>query len=93
MADADALRVQVRVTADLHPELFAALSSVRPRGRADRLRQLALLGLTGQRSAELKPEQAGPEASPVSAEGSVADRPETPDPRRARILGALTLAD
>ena len=91
MADADALRVQVRVTADLHPELFAALSLVRPRGRADRLRQLALLGLTSQRCAD--PREGDPAALPISANGSVADRAETPDPRRARILGALTLAD
>jgi hypothetical protein len=91
MAADDALRVQVRLTADLHPELFAALACVRPRGRADRLRQLALLGLTGQRFAA--PGSAGCEGATERLGGSDNDRPVTADPKRTRILGALTLAD
>ena len=91
MADANALRVQVRVTADLHPELFAALVDVRPRGRADRLRQLALLGLRGQRPVHLSDAGSGAEAD--SPQGPNTTQPETANPRRARILGALTLAD
>jgi hypothetical protein len=91
MAGADALRVQVRITADLHPELFAALVDVRTRGRADRLRQLALLGLTGQRSAHLSDATSG--AGADAPQSSNTTQPEAADPRRARILGALTLAD
>jgi hypothetical protein len=91
MADVDALRVQVRVTADLHPELFAALVDVRPRGRADRLRQLALLGLTGHSSADHR--DAGSGGLTESLQESSTTQPEPPDPRRARILDALTLTD
>ena len=91
MARADALRVQVRLTPDLHPELFTALADVRPRGRADLLRQLALLGLTGQRSVHRRDAESGAEAD--LSQGSSTAQPETADPRRTRILGALTLAD
>ena len=91
MADVDAPRVQVRLTVDLHPELFAALASVRPRGRADRLRQLALLGLTGHRCAEQGDAGSAGPAAPVP--DAVDAETETPDPKRARLLGALTLAD
>jgi len=82
MADAEVLRVQVRLSAELHPELFAALAGARPRGRADRSRQLALLGLTGRRPAD------------AGAPAVVGNGEQTSlDPKRARLLGALTLAD
>jgi hypothetical protein len=91
MADAEALRVQVRLTRDLHPELFVALASLRPRGRADRLRQLALLGLSGHQCAH--PGDAGSAQATEPAQAAADALPETPDPRRARLLGALTLDD
>jgi hypothetical protein len=91
MADVDALRVQVRVIANLHPELFAALAAVRTRGRADRLRQLALLGLTGNRSVDLG--DAGSSGDTEPPQGPGTPQLETADPRRTRILGALTLSD
>lgn len=91
MADVEALRVQVRLSAELHPELFTALVSMRPRGRADRLRQLALLGLTGHRAADSSDSSAaGSAALPATP---VEDRVAPANPKRARILGTLTLAD
>ena len=87
------LRVQVRVSAGLHPELFATLAPIGLRGRADRLRQLALLGLSGQRVAS------GEQSLPVSGPAGVLAEPaaEQRDPalaaRRARVLGALNMAD
>ena len=88
MADADALRVQVRLSAELHPELFKALVCVRPRGRADRLRQLALLGLTGPRATDSGDARSiAPSATPVDEQAA------PPNPKRRRILDTLTLAD
>ncbi|MFE8033860.1 hypothetical protein [Thiohalocapsa marina] len=50
MAAAEPLRIQVRVCAQLHPELYAMLAPIALRGRADRLRQLALFALARQQS-------------------------------------------
>jgi hypothetical protein len=93
MAAAETLRVQVRVSARLHPELFATLAPIGLRGRADRLRQLALLGLSGQRVAN------GGQSLPVNGPAGVSAAPaaEQMDPalaaRRARVLGALSMPD
>ena len=83
MGRAETLRIQVRVCAELHPELHATLRAIGARRRAERLRQLALLGLLG-RSASAPPA----DGSPVA----VATAPAA-DARRARLLGGLTLAD
>lgn len=49
-AEQPQIRIVVKVSADMHPELYAALSEIEnPRGRAERLRFLAtsqLLGLS-----------------------------------------------
>ena len=91
MAGVEALRVQVRLSAELHPELFTALVSMRPRGRADRLRQLALLGLTGHRAADSN--DSSDTRSSALTSSPVEVRVAPPNPKRAHILGALTLAD
>ena len=82
MGRAEVLRIQVRLCAELHPELHATLRAIGARRRAERLRQLALLGLLGQ------------SRQPPSAALCPADA-TTPavDARRARLLGGLTLAD
>jgi len=54
MPGADALRVQVRLSRLTHPELHAALQGLPPRRRADRVRQLALLGLRSLYPSHLK---------------------------------------
>ena len=99
MAAAERLRIQVGVCAHRHPELFAILMRVSQRGRADRLRQLALLGLSGPSRSDAEPAAAtaatpretdarSPPASSIHSE---------PDPQlaadRARLLDALHLSD
>jgi hypothetical protein len=91
MADAETLRVQVQLSPDLHPELFGAVAGLRPRGRAERLRQLALMGLSssgraGEFGVVAETAQAAPE-DPNSLEA------EALSPARARLLAGLTLAD
>jgi len=85
MPDAEVLRVQVRLSGLEHPELHAALGALPLRSRAERLRQLALLGLRGLSLT----------AGSTVAEGQIATvaNPATPDPRRAQLLAALHLDD
>lgn len=87
MPDAELLRIQVHLSLDAHPELFAVLVGLRPRRRAERVRQLALMGLTGLRV----------DARPAAALEAVPAPPPTPTealpPARARLLQALHLAD
>lgn len=99
MAAAERLRIQVGVCARRHPELFASLGAVSRRGRADRLRQLALLGLIGPSRSNAEP-AAATTTSPREAEAR--SPPESslhsePDPQlaadRARLLDALHLSD
>ena len=92
MADAEALRVQVRLSAELHPELFTALVSVRPRGRADRLRQLALVGADRSIEPPIRVIRAPRDQLPSPAT-PVDEQAAPPNPKRARILDTLTLAD
>ncbi|MEA1052991.1 hypothetical protein U5801_24745 [Lamprobacter modestohalophilus] len=99
MAAAERLRIQVGVCARRHPELFAILMRVSLRGRADRLRQLALLGLSGPSRSDAEP-TLGTIAS--HREADARSPPESsihsePDPQlaadRARLLDALHLSD
>ena len=100
MAAAERLRIQVGVCARRHPELFAILMRVSRRGRADRLRQLALLGLSGPSLSDAEP-TLGTIAS--HREADARSPPESssthsePDPQlvadRARLLDALYLSD
>jgi len=84
MPGADALRVQVRLSRLTHPELHAALQGLPPRRRADRVRQLALLGLRSLTASTV----------PVAAtELPVAVAEPASDQRRTRLLASLTLAD
>ncbi|MBK5969321.1 MULTISPECIES: hypothetical protein [Thiorhodovibrio] len=86
MADAEALRVQVHLSPALHPELFGAVAGLRPRGRAERLRQLALMGLSGGRAGVAQAATIVPaEPTPPAAEAL--------SPTRARLLQGLKLAD
>ena len=99
MAAAERLRIQVGVCAGRHPELFACLRAVSQRGRADRLRQLALLGLSGPSRGDAEP-ASGTTAS--QRQEDARSPPECsihsePDPQlaadRARLLDALHLSD
>ena len=73
----DELRVQVRVSAREHPELYSDLAGLRPRCRAERLRQVAIVALMGlARTVE-------PATSP----------PPLPDRRRSKLLNRLKLDD
>ncbi|MEA3643929.1 MAG: hypothetical protein VBE63_28970 [Lamprobacter sp.] len=88
MPDAETLRVQVRLSDLEHPELHAALNALPVRSRAERLRQLALLGWRALASAS------HPTAMSAGAEtASAADTSAAPDPRRAQLLAALRLDD
>ncbi|EIC23833.1 hypothetical protein [Thiorhodovibrio frisius] len=89
MADAEALRVQVHLSPALHPELFGALAGLRPRGRAERLRQLALMGLSGGRAGAAGVAETA-KAMPEDPSPPVA---EALSPNRARLLQGLTLSD
>ena len=70
MAGADGWRIVVSI-GPAHPELRHDLAQIPERGRAERLRQLALLGLNGLRAAPLpSPPPApltAPEPSPLDA--------------------------
>jgi hypothetical protein len=100
MAAAERLRIQVGVCAVRHPELYAILMRVSQRGRADRLRQLALLGLSGPSRGDAEP-TSGSTASPPEADARSPPEPSSiasePDPQlaadRARLLEALHLSD
>ncbi|MFE8031790.1 hypothetical protein [Thiohalocapsa marina] len=94
MAAAETLRIQVCLSAQLHPELFAVLAPLPPRRRAERLRQLTLLGLVAQgrpateagvRGGAILP-QALPEGAPDRADPQL-------EAQRAGLLGALSLTD
>jgi hypothetical protein len=85
MPDAEALRVQVRLSGLEHPELHAALGALPVRSRAERLRQLALLGLRGLSVA--------PASTAAEAQTATITNTAAPDPRRAHLLAALHLDD
>jgi hypothetical protein len=84
MAPADGeLRIQVRISAPEHPELYRHLIGLRPRARAERIRQMAAAVLVGSpRVAEQSVR-----ITETNAEGS------PPDPRRARLLSRLDCED
>jgi len=63
------------------PELRAALALLPPRARAERLRQLALIGLSTLRSAPSAPMVAPPAQAPEPQSGL--------DQRRERLLRSL----
>lgn len=85
MPDADTLRVQVRLSSLEHPELHAALGALPVRSRAERLRQLALLGLRGLSLA--------PASTATGAQTDTVDDTAASDPRRAQLMAALNLDD
>lgn len=99
MAAAETLRIQVGVCARRHPELFACLGAVSRRGRADRLRHLALLGLSAPSRVEAEPgavaassrQAADPRSPPQPPDAPVSDPQLTAE--RARLLKALQLPD
>ncbi len=86
MADAETIRIQVHLSPELHPELFTALAGLRPRGRAERVRQLALMGLAGVQAQATGAVQA-------RAEDSLNQSAVGLSPTRARLLQGLLLAD
>ncbi len=100
MAAAETLRIQVGVCAVRHPELFSSLMAVSQRGRADRLRQLALLGLSGPSHVDAEPTSG---TTAAQREADARSPPEScsihsePDTQlvadRARLLEALHLSD
>ena len=80
--------MQVRLSGLEHPELHAALNALPVRSRAERLRQLALLGWRALALAS------PPTATTAGAEtASAADTSAAPDPRRAQMLASLQLDD
>lgn len=85
MPSADALRVQVRLSSLEHPELHKALGALPARSRAERLRQLALLGLRGLSLA----------TTVAAAEARTSTTADTAaaDPRRAQLLASLRIDD
>jgi hypothetical protein len=85
MAGAEAgWRIVVHIGA-AQPELRAALAEVPVRARAERLRQLALVGLCS-----LRP---GPTSAPSTPESQEPEE-DAPDQRRERLLsGLLHVAD
>jgi predicted component of type VI protein secretion system len=70
MAGADGWRIVVSI-GPAHPELRRDLAQIPERGRAERLRQLALLGLSGLRSAPVPSQPPAlatpPEPTPLDA--------------------------
>ena len=89
MPGADALRVQVRLSGLAHPELYGALGDLPPRRRADRLRQLALLGLQGVGLQGLT----GGSVPAVTPEDPAAEARQASDRRREQLLAGLDLVD
>jgi hypothetical protein len=67
------------------PELRAALADLPSRARAERLRQLALVGLYSLRG--------GSTAAPIPSAPQVAKTQTVLDERRERLLRALTVGD
>ena len=66
------------------PELRAALAPLPPRARAERLRQLALVGLSALRGAAT--------AAMVAPAGQAPEPPSGLDQRRERLLHSLAAA-
>jgi hypothetical protein len=79
MAGAEGWRIVVRI-GPAHPELRRDLARIPERGRAERLRQLALLGLSGL--------AAGPVPSPPPAPPATSE-PSPLDARRHRLMRGL----
>lgn len=99
MPGADALRVQVRLSGLAHPELYGALRDLPPRRRADRLRQLALLGLQGVGLQGLGLHGLGLQGltggsvPAVTPEDPASEAHQASDPRRKQLLAGLNLVD
>lgn len=56
MAEDKSIRVVVKVSPSRHPELFDALNDIESSGRAERLRSLALMALSGYTAANDSPD-------------------------------------
>jgi len=81
--DDETMRIQVAVHATTHPELFAQLHKLPRRRRADRIRQLALLGIGGAGGARV--------AGTVQQDAPATAPEAVPVPRRQ--LGLLAFPD
>jgi len=83
MAEDKSIRVVVKVNPSRHPELFEALDDIDPSGRAERLRTLALMALSGYTAANDSPDPGSGKSKRTRAKATPAEPSESEKPESA----------
>jgi hypothetical protein len=80
MAEDKSIRVVVKVNPSRHPELFEALDDIDPSGRAERLRTLALMALSGYTAANDSPDPGSGKSKRTRAKATPSESSESEKP-------------